>query len=261
VSRRQFLAAAGCVSAGLWAGCRAMTDPSAPDPYASEPARLRLSVHPPTRGTPLGTDVLTDASFRRAYIQVPPSYTSSTPAPLVIAFHGGGGRGDDYIGAYSDLTDAAGMVMLAPNSSGETWDGVSEGRFANDVPFINAMLDQLWNRIAIDRTRIGLIGFSDGASYALSLGLANGDQLRGIVAHSPGFIVDAPRHGHPSFFVSHGTADPVLPIDATSRKLVPALRALGDDVTYLEFDGGHEVPDSIASEAVNWMRLRAPSLG
>ena len=101
-----------------------------------------------------------------------------------------------------------------------------------------------------------MLGFSDGASYALSLGLANGDNVRQIVAHSPGFCLDVPRHGQPAFFVSHGTSDPVLPIDQASRLIVPALRAFGDSVDYVEFDGHHEVPAAIGDQAVAWLATR-----
>jgi phospholipase/carboxylesterase len=101
--------------------------------------------------------------------------------------------------------------------------------------------------------RITLGGFSDGATYALSLGLRNGDLFPRVVAFSPGFIVEGPPHGTPRFFVSHGTADTILPIDSCSRRIVPALRQRGYDVTFREFDGGHEVPESIAREAMNWI--------
>jgi hypothetical protein len=33
-----------------------------------------------------------------------------------------------------------------------------------------------------------------------------------------------------------------MPIDETSRKFAPRLRALGYDVTYREFDGRHATP-------------------
>ena len=47
-------------------------------------------------------------------------------------------------------------------------------------------------------------------SYALSLGLANGDLFTHVIAFSPGFITPAPPSGRPPIFVSHGTADQVL---------------------------------------------------
>ena len=53
-------------------------------------------------------------------------------------------------------------------------------------------------------------------------------------------------------FISHGTRDRVLPIDHTSREIVPRLERGGYDVQYREFDGGHIVPPVIAREAVSW---------
>src|SRR6202030_4387442 len=53
-------------------------------------------------------------------------------------------------------------------------------------------------------------------------------------------------------YISHGTADTVLPIDRCSRRIVPALRAAGYEVTYEEFDGGHTVPPATADRAFAW---------
>ncbi len=55
-------------------------------------------------------------------------------------------------------------------------------------------------------------GFSDGASYALSIGLTNGDLFTHVVAFSPGFASPVTYTGKPPVFVSHGTHDEVLPI-------------------------------------------------
>jgi phospholipase/carboxylesterase len=52
--------------------------------------------------------------------------------------------------------------------------------------------------------------------------------------------------------VSHGTADPILPIDSCSRLFVPALLGAGYEVRFHEFDGGHTVPPPVADEAVKW---------
>jgi predicted esterase len=58
-------------------------------------------------------------------------------------------------------------------------------------------------------------------------------------------------------FVSHGTHDRVLPIDACSRRLVSEPRQTGYHVRYREFDGGHAVPAAIARDAVGWLRSPA----
>jgi predicted esterase len=53
-------------------------------------------------------------------------------------------------------------------------------------------------------------------------------------------------------FVSHGTRDGVLPIDACSRRVVPRLRRAGYDVLYREFQGAHTIPDAVRAEAMEW---------
>jgi phospholipase/carboxylesterase len=159
------------------------------------------------------------------------------------------------IAAFASRTDAIGAVALAPNSRGGSWDAI-ESTYGADVPFINEALDETFARCNIDASRIALLGFSDGATYAISLGVSNGDQLAGVIAHSPGYYIEDDPRGTPAFFISHGTSDQILPIDDSSRIIVPALRARGSDVTYVEFDGRHEVPDDNADQAFAWQSTR-----
>jgi phospholipase/carboxylesterase len=134
-------------------------------------------------------------------------------------------------------------------STGPTWDVVLGG-FGADVARIDRALRRVFRRCSVDPDRIAVAGFSDGASYALSLGLANGDLFRHVIAFSPGFIAPAPAHGMPTVFISHGTRDPVLPIEQTSRRIVPDLRRAGYDVRYREFDAGHAVLPALVRAAI-----------
>jgi phospholipase/carboxylesterase len=117
---------------------------------------------------------------------------------------------------------------------------------------IDRALEQTFSCYAIDPERLAIGGFSDGASYALSLGISNGDLFTHVLAFSPGFVAPAGRPGSPRIFVSHGVRDGVLPIDRCSRRIVPELERGGYDVLFREFDGGHTLPPEIASEAVGW---------
>ena len=89
----------------------------------------------------------------------------------------------------------------------------------------------------------------------MSLGRANGDLFRRIVAFSPGFVPESRSGdvGRAAVFVSHGRQDRILPIDAASRRIVPALQAEGYPVTYVEFEGGHTVSAAILKQGVEWM--------
>lgn len=174
------------------------------------------------------------------------------PLPLLVILHGAGSDAVRGMSRLAALADELGVVLLAPISRSSTWDAV-RGTYGADVRRINNALEDTFAKVRIDPGRIGVAGFSDGASYALGLGLANGDLFTRVLAFSPGFIPGGPRRGAPQFFISHGIGDDVLPIHVTARKIVPALEHEGYPVTYREFDGGHSVPPQIAREALDWL--------
>ena len=150
-------------------------------------------------------------------------------------------------------SDEVGLILLALASRGPTWDLiVGRGRYGPDVAVIDRVLESTFNHYAVDPARVAVGGFSDGASYALSLGITNGDLFTHVLAFSSGFMVPAGRRGSPRVFVSHGTRDEVLPIDRCSRRIVPQLERAGYDIRYREFEGGHAVPSDVAREAIGW---------
>jgi predicted esterase len=171
----------------------------------------------------------------------------------VLTLHGAGGDAESGLALLRAPADERGLLLVAPASRKRTWDAVL-GDYGPDAVLVERALTAVFAAVAVDPARVAVAGFSDGASYALGLGLANGRLLRKIVAFSPGFVPPGtPRDGTPPVFVSHGDADAVLPIDRTSRRIVPALRDDGYDVTYREFSGGHTVPAAVVREAVDWL--------
>ena len=195
-----------------------------------------------------GTTELSLANRRPGPLHVP-----RTPvAGLVVALHGAGGHAEAALELLRVEAERRGLVVLAPASRGSTWAGLFGGHDP-DTSALDAALADLFASHPFDPTRVAVAGFSDGASYALTLGLANGELFRHVVAFSPGFESASRRRGRSRIFVSHGTADTVLPIDRTSREIVPALRDDGYDVTYREFDDGHVVPPEVARAAVDWL--------
>jgi predicted esterase len=169
----------------------------------------------------------------------------------VLSFHGAGGDATSGLYPLRDLADEAGLILLSPASRQQTWD-VIRGGYGPDVAFVNRALAAAFARCAVDLDRLAVAGFSDGASYALSVGITNGDLFGSVMAFSPGFMAPADQRGEPRIFISHGVNDQVLAIDRTSRRIVPQLAQAGYDVQYNEFDGPHTVPTVIAREALEW---------
>lgn len=209
----------------------------------------------PAQSPAPGQQVLGLEPVRDTVLYVPSGLRTGQPAPLILLLHGAGGEAAGGLALLSAHAETEGMVLAAPSSRASTWDGV-RGAFGPDVRIINQALERIFQLVPVEPRRIAVAGFSDGASYALALGLANGDLFSRVLAFSPGFVPPVPRTGRPRIFVSHGADDAVLPIDRTSRRLVPALQSEGYDVTYREFPGPHTVPAGLALEAVNWLGWR-----
>jgi phospholipase/carboxylesterase len=224
---------------------------------AGRPSRLQArpaAGAPSTNGLEPGLRQLGLGGGRDGLLYVPPRVAegAAEPAPLIVNLHGAGGHAAAMVAApVLARADAVGALILAPDSRARTWD-VLTGGFGPDVAFLDAALRAVFAAAPVDPARLAISGFSDGASYALSVGLGNGDLFSHVLAFSPGFMAPDDQRGEPPIFISHGTVDPVLQIDHCSRALVPLLEQAGYTVSYVEFAGGHEVPPRILDEAFAW---------
>ena len=218
----------------------------------ADPARGELSARPQaTIVTPgaLGLSEIDLGGRQPALLYVPEQYDAEELTALVVMLHGAGGRPDATLELVREHADEMGFIVLAPSSRASSWDVIAERRYGPDVLALDEGLRQAFAAFSIDPQRVAIAGFSDGASYALSLGLGNGELFSHIVAFSPGFIAPARQRGAPDIFISHGEDDTVLPIDRCSRTIVPQLETAGYSVDYREFPGGHMVPGDLARAA------------
>lgn len=218
----------------------------------SENGVITARPHPRVTGISSGVHPLALGEGRDGLLYVPENRDQMRPAPLVLMLHGAGSNAHDAIQPFRRLADAHGMILLAPDARTGEWD-LLDGGFGADVDFIDHALAKAFHACVIDPRRVVIAGFSDGASYALSLGLRNTELFTHVIAFSPGFMKLPACAGSPSVFVSHGTDDPILPIARCSNRIVPRLKRDGYRVIFREFPGGHSVPREIAREAAEWL--------
>jgi len=225
----------------------APSDPDSPDPHSEGILTVRPIGNPvgmPAAGIrPLGA-----GRDRDGLLRIPRVIAADRPAPLLVMLHGAGGAGANVMPIVADSAEARGIIVLAPDSRGVTWDVIRED-YGADVAFLDRALGEVFRTCPIDPARVAIAGFSDGASYALSLGLINGALFRDIIAFSPGFALPTRAEDAPSIFISHGREDPVLPIERCGRRIAVRLRSLGYNVDYREFVGGHVVPTAMVEAA------------
>ncbi|MGY1455673.1 alpha/beta hydrolase [Streptomyces sp. SS8] len=244
--------------AGEGAGGAPGPERARPRPEAGEGVpRCRLSARPSVSLPPVfppGAGEGDAGTYRMeggALLRVPPPSGDGGPARpywLLVMLHEEGGTAEQALTRLLPQAGSGRLLLLAPRAAGSTWD-VAGGP---DVARLDAVLHGVFRRFPVDPAGVAVAGFSGGASCALSLGPANGDLFGAVLAFSPGSMAPTVRRGRPRIFVSHGREDPVLPVGACSRRLVPELMRSGYAVTYREFGGGHEVPPELATEALRW---------
>src|SRR5207247_9971264 len=130
-----------------------------------------------------------------------PASAPRAPLPLLVLLHGAGGSGERVLKRFAAATDEAGIAVLAPDSRDSTWDAI-RGDFGPDVTFVNRALARVFDLVSVDPARVAIGGLSDGANYAVTPGIINGDLFPRIVAFSAGFGVDRPPHRQPQFLTS-----------------------------------------------------------
>ena len=230
-------------------GCR-------PEPQVTRiqarPVTPSIAIEPGAHPLGLGRPRVRDMTWRDGTLYVPRS-ARYRPVPLLVLLHGGAGRAGDFHAAFSPLVDEFDVAIVTLDARDNTWDGI-DSPYGPDVLSIDAALKHVFDRVAIDPGRIALGGLSDGATYTLSLGRANGDLFTHLVAVAPGYYDSpAPPVGRPRIFVGHGVRDNVYSVRSSRDRVVPKLMEEGYDVTYVEFDGPHWVTPAAARLAVEWL--------
>jgi len=160
---------------------------------------------------------------------------------LVVMLHGGGGTGK---GAATETgwnakADEAGFLVVFPDAmppdptkpsrfvgNPQLWNDAS-GRFypaqnkVDDVGFIEAMLDELIARFAVDARRIFVTGFSNGASMAFRVGAELSRRIAAIAPVAGACWLEPLKLERPvPLCYITGTADPLNLIEGGVPKLL-----------------------------------------
>lgn len=183
-------------------------------------------------------------------------------APLMIMLHGTGG-GFAYFEGWISACLKQGYVVVLPGSSG--CGTKASGNFTNDdqkrwdtvdIPNVIGLVREIQNQYNVDRRRVGILGFSNGAYYATRIGLGAPDVFRSVVCIAGGIGGKGwtEQSRDMGVYVIHGTADTSVPV-AAGKSLADDLRADGfANVVYREFPGrDHETFPEEAGACLKWL--------
>jgi phospholipase/carboxylesterase len=189
-------------------------------------------------------------------LYVPEYYTPERAWPLVMALHGGSGNGRNFLWSWLRDARSLGAVLVAPTAIGNTWALMGEDV---DSPNLARILDSVFSRWNIDRTKLLLTGMSDGGTFCYVSGLESASPFTHLAPVAATFhpmiaeMADAKRvKGLPVFLV-HGRMDWMFPVQV-ARQARDALSAAGANVRYHELDDlSHCYPREMNGPMLRWL--------
>ena len=205
------------------------------------------------------------------YKVAPLSSNEDGPHPSLILLHGRGTDENDLLGLTSAFDPRLLIVSVrAPYRfpyGGYTWFDLDEQNGVNTDQLIEGhdallrCLDDIQQKHPVDLKRTFLFGFSMGAMMSLTVSLSNPHRFKGVIAHS-GLLPQHDKlqyqwndlHGI-SFFIAHGTHDPIVPV-ALGRKTYQRFMNAKADVVYREYPIEHIISEESLSDAAIWLQQK-----
>ena len=193
-------------------------------------------------GASEGTYSVPGHDGREYILRLPPDYDGTQAIPVVVGFHGGGGKKEGFVrtgcsegdtsssNCLSSLADREGFALVLPDGvdgrglRGRSWNagGGADGfrcvggeacaTDSDDVAYFDDLVTELRRAVRLDDRRIFAMGMSNGGAMAHRLACERADVVASIAAvsganqalASPGCVPSRPI----AVLHVHGTEDP-----------------------------------------------------
>ncbi len=234
---------------------------NAEDKFASGLLKVQSSCESPLKASPkLGENWLPLPSGSCCRLLIP---RQDHFAGLLCFAHGALGTALDVDGyGVTDRALRLGWMVLTVESVGPTWSSFGfrvhgQQSMHADTLRWNEALQQVLSVCSVLPERIVMAGFSDGASWALSFGLINGEFFNGgVAAFSPGRLSQLQGtsfHGSPRVFISHGKQDNTLPIHLSQAICADLQKQTKSKVEFRQVNSDHEITIEVLDLFSKWL--------
>ena len=200
-------------------------------------------------------------------IRQPKEVDPNKTYPALFVMHGMGSNEQNMLSLVNGLEEEfyifsiRGHLAQPPGFAFFTIEGYGKPHrevFDQAVTKLTNFIDYASEQYPIDSSQLYLLGFSQGAILSMTLGLALGERIKGIVALSgyiPGFVRDeynVKSVKHMSLFISHGEMDQVLPFEwgVVNNEY---FQGQGATVTFKRYQEGHTVSLQNHNDYRKWL--------
>lgn len=181
----------------------------------------------------------------------PPAEERAEPAPLIVLLHGRGGRAEDLADLWLPSAAAIGAVVVAPEAFTPLGRGFQWLKADDAVYRVRQAIEYAASLFPVDRRRVVVAGFSQGAHVALVAASRHPELFAGVIA-----IAACDRDGvelqrlgtgpRPRLYLAAGSEDPV---HSECRRMAKRYRQMDFQVETRTYPGyGHEFPQNYRSE-------------
>ncbi len=212
------------------------------------------------------------------HLVLPAEDPDTEKPPLLLMLHGYGSHENDLFSMAPMLNKKATVVSVrAPRPlpwGGFAWydiqfENLGKGKMS-DIPQARESYQQILDFLpevhqayGTDPDQCWLMGFSQGCILSYALALNNPAKFQKVLALS-GYMLkellpekfSQAALKHLDFFVSHGTADEVIPVE-WARTAVDILEKLQLKHQYREYPMGHGINPECFEDLKKWMKVRA----
>lgn len=156
---------------------------------------------------------------RPVIIQTPNEIDFDINYPLVFAFHGRGGSNTSWVNTLNDYTTSGAFIGIYPQGYLDCWNLGPEPSNADDVEFVNLIVEELQNYSNLDFDKMYAIGTSNGSGMVNKLAIET-SHFMAISPVASQLIESLPllESTNPiSVFQVNGAADETIPINGGTK--------------------------------------------
>lgn len=188
-----------------------------------------------------------------------PKNFKNSELPIMVAFHGTGGSGEDMVSMFADLANEFSFIIIAPDSrkspSGSyTWEvGSTPSEITEDYTHTLNCIKEVLSRSGVtkdDRYYLA-VGYSGGGSSAPYLATNESRFTNFAILHGGVFTSNLGTNVIPGW-LSTGKNDTLRP-PSELNSYQSALNATGfGDISFTQYSGSHDVSDNEKQDLVRW---------
>lgn len=143
--------------------------------------------------------IVSNGINRKFFVKLPvPAASIQQSYPVIIGLHGDGGTGNGFASqsGLADLTSSMNFVGVFPNAIAGGWNRAVQGQSpADDVKFIEDIIDYLCTNYFINRNKVYAAGHSAGGFMSYRLAIEKVDKIAGICSVAGNLYGDPANNG------------------------------------------------------------------